>query len=81
MRTAEEWYHTEGGPSLHNLISGWECDFDEKEVISFLQQVQLDSVKHGMTIAAKIISENRPADSQWLYTAIREARDNLKSIS
>jgi len=55
MKTAEKWYHTDEKLSLHNIVTSYDSDFEAKEVIDYIKQIQLDAWKQGMLDAATIV--------------------------
>ena len=71
MRTAVEWFHTEGGPSLHNLVCSWEADYSDSEVIEFIVEIQMDALSWALT---QIVVDGNPEAAR---TKISSAIDQL----
>lgn len=60
----------------------------------WIKQIQLDAVKHGMTLAAELVNKNKETNPEfdspdvrtynrhlsWVEQTIHAARDNLKEI-
>lgn len=74
MKTAEEW----------NQL--WKDEFNEPHGYAFqdfIEQVQLDAIKHGMTLAAKIAEDESDKvchEDPFAHHAIITIRNNLKEI-
>lgn len=77
MKTAEQWQKE------------WCDDYVTHEQIAQIRLIQLDAIKYGMTLAAKIVvdpEEMQPITQSEINTgkacecAILTARDNLKEI-
>lgn len=65
MKTAEEWVNKDNTKlqsldypiSLYNLTISHESEHDESKLIDFVQQIQLEAYKAGMTRAAEIAAD------------------------
>lgn len=81
MKTAEDWKKELHEFFTSDLTSQEEC---EEHLIKSINQIQLDAIKHGMTLAANIAGYNNTHvsldDGLTIKDAILNARDNMKEV-
>ena len=71
---------------LENLVGTiyWHEEHGEiRQATSLLRQLQLDAMKEGMTMAARLCEGNEdymPANNDECFDDIIKARDNLKEL-
>lgn len=86
MKTAKKWLNSTyfetqyGQEKFHNMITSYESDFSDEDVLKVLKQIQLDAWKQGMSDALALHQQMPPSEHYECSKAIEHLRNTRDII-